>query len=437
MNAMIEPIKEHWQKPAWRVLLVLAVLSAVLHLALVGGIMAISPRTDLDMYIDAGQRAWARQPLYPAPEADVSSLDMFNYSPVFAAFFAALAWLPSLALRLISFALHLAASVYLYILWARILCRVDHRAPHVMAGLLPLWLVFTNFWTDLHYLNVAVFLAVLASLALQDIIDDRPRAGVWLFVLAATKPYWAFAAALPLIGRRWRTFLTASGLAAGLYLAAAGLMSVVFGPQYVWGQHVEMIRHLASMPARLPYQTPASFPVLYYNHSLTQMVVYLFGLGARPWSALIKAAVLAPAALLALRGWRNPLPETTVAWFFVLYAAAWLWLDLAGEWILSIAAFTVIVLTINQPVRKWAGIIFVPYALLNIWRLVAYLLTVVTGLPLVTAEMEVVVDPSMYFPMTLVVILSFYSVFLAHLTEIRRKHTSITRPLPAQERSSA
>jgi len=68
MNAMIEPIKEHWQKPAWRVLLVLAVLSAVLHLALVGGIMAISPRTDLDMYIDAGQRALARIAYPPSAE---------------------------------------------------------------------------------------------------------------------------------------------------------------------------------------------------------------------------------------------------------------------------------------------------------------------------------------------------------------------------------
>jgi len=59
----------------------------------------------------------------------------------------------------------------------------------MLAWLLPVWLVFAQFWSDLGYLNVYVLMALLATLFIDALLDERLGWSlVWVSIILQIKP---------------------------------------------------------------------------------------------------------------------------------------------------------------------------------------------------------------------------------------------------------
>ena len=68
-------------------------------------------------------------------------------------------------------------------------------------------MLFTTFWNDLAYLNVYIFMALLATLLIDAILCERLGWSVlWASIILQIKPQWAFAVAVPLLLGRYRFF---------------------------------------------------------------------------------------------------------------------------------------------------------------------------------------------------------------------------------------
>ena len=86
--------------------------------------------------------------------------------------------------------MHVIAYGLLYWTWGRIFRRLGlERAQDVLAWTLPVWLVFSQFWADLSYLNVYVFMALFASLLIDALWEEKLGwALLWLALIIQTKP---------------------------------------------------------------------------------------------------------------------------------------------------------------------------------------------------------------------------------------------------------
>ncbi|MCJ7737814.1 MAG: hypothetical protein MUQ10_10970, partial [Anaerolineae bacterium] len=218
---MSEHLRRRWAAyRGFRIILSIAVVYSVLRLAahavylttllapakLPGWVGAAEPMVpvDLQTYLDAATNFVQRQPLYPAGTIDQLE-GLYQYSPAFAlAFIPFLGFSPA-CVAIIHTAIHILAYASMFILWNRIFLRLGlWRAKDMMIRTLPVWLVFSAFWSDLGYLNLYVIMALLATLLIDAILQERLVLSVLcVTVIIAIKPMWAFAAAVPLFtGRR-------------------------------------------------------------------------------------------------------------------------------------------------------------------------------------------------------------------------------------------
>jgi hypothetical protein len=420
----MEYVRRIWSRSkVYRVVLTVAILYTLLRLAvhgvLLAGMLLPDPTgeeeyipIDLQLYLDAAQGLHLREDLYPPAER----IEVYQYSPTYALVFTPALWLSPAALLVTNTLLHIAAYVLMYIWWGRIFRRLGlARASEMLALTLPVWLVFSAFWSDLSFLNVYILVACLATLLIDAVLSENLGWSlVWLSVIVQIKPHWAFAAAVPLLLGRYRFFFRLVGFAALIYVAVVGVTMLAVGPAYGWRQQIEFYRFLWNMRQAFPWRGPeAGF--LGYNHSVTQITTYLLGVsaGALRLATLLKSLLLVPLLVVVVRHLWSParLPgyralQLGLNFAFVLYMAVFIWMDMVWEVSLGIALFTHLLGTAQgRGCQVVVSVAFLPYALLDLWRILSFVMIGPDG---ILPGGYLVADPSIYIPLVMIVILTFY-----------------------------
>jgi hypothetical protein len=434
----VKYVKAQWSASRiYRVLLVLAVIYALLRLAIQVFLFsdALRPEAvaegvqvsaDLQQsYIASAQRFQAREDLYLKGSLEHVEAH-YLYSPAFAFFFAPLLLMPLPILLPVMVVIHLLAYALLYIWWGRIFEQNQlTNVAREWARLLPLYLVFSPFWDDLSYMNTYIIIALLATLAIDAILQEKLAwASFWLgAVILPIKPHWAFALALPLLLGRYRFFLKLLAGAAVAYLLIAGITIVAGGVEYGIRQYQDYFAFLSRLTRDYPWWGPDR-PFLGYNHSILQVVLYTLGVSAAnmQFATIIKVILLIPLGWITLKFLRNPsnragreVPEIALALVFAFYLGAFIWLDMVWELSLGIVIFAYLIATSEQKgARVLLWLLFGPYALLDIWRLISYM---ALGDDVLYQGAYVLTDPLLYVPWIMMVLLVFYAILIARLNQ--------------------
>lgn len=429
-------IKEHWSRSkTYRFLLILAVAYALLRLAIQVFLFSDAMRpeavaegvqvsADLQQsYIASAQRFQAGEDLYLKGSLEQVEAH-YLYSPAFAFFFAPLLLLPLQILLPIMVGIHLLAYGLLYIWWVCIF--EQNNLPHMAsqwAHLLPLYLVFSAFWDDLSYMNTYIIVALFATLFIDAILQERLGWGAfWLgAVILPIKPHWAFALALPLLLGRYRFFIKLLLGSALAYLIVAGITVLAGGVEYGMRQYLDYFGFLTRLSSDYPWWGPDK-PFLGYNHSITQIVLYALGVSPANLrlATILKLILLLPLGWISLKFLRNPrdqagidIPETALALVFVFYLGAFIWLDMVWELSLGIVIFAYLLATTeHKGTRVLLWVLFGPYALLDIWRLISYM---ALGDSVLYEGAYVLTDPLIYLPWIMIILLLFYGILLVRL----------------------
>jgi hypothetical protein len=435
----VKYIKAEWSgSKIYRVLLVLAVIYALLRLAVQVLLFsdALRPEAvaegvqvsaDLQQsYIASAQRFQAREDLYLKGSLEHVEAH-YLYSPAFAFFFGPLLLLPLQILLPIMVVIHILAYGLLYFWWSRIF--EENQLPNVAsqwARLLPLFLVFSPFWDDLGYMNTYIIVALFATFLIDAILKEKLGwASFWLgAVILPIKPHWAFALALPLLLGRYRFFLKLLAGAALAYLLVAGVTILVGGVEYGIRQYQDYFGFLSRLTRDYPWWGPDE-PFLGYNHSIMQIVLYLLGISTANMrlATILKLILLLPLGWISLKFLRNPrnqagseIPEIALALVFAFYLGAFIWLDMVWELSLGIVIFAYLLATSEQKgSRVLLWVLFGPYALLDIWRLVSY---IAMGDSVLYEGAYVLTDPLIYIPWIMIVLLVFYAILLLRLNRL-------------------
>ena len=429
-------IKSLWQKSkSYRFLLIAAIIYAVLRLAIQIYLFsdALQPEAiaqgsqvsaDLqESYIPAAQHFRAREDLYIKGSLEVIEAH-YLYSPAFAFFFGPLLLLPIGVLVPILTFIHVATYGLLYVWWDRIFQRRKlENTAEIWAKLLPLILLFSVFWDDLAYMNTYLIVALFATFAIDAVMQEKLGWSVlWLAVILSIKPQWAFVSALPLLLGRYRFFLKMLSGTIIAYLLIAGTTILAGGVSYGVQQYQDYFVFLSRLSRDFPWRGPDQ-PFLGYDHSVTQIFVYYFGVSPTNLrvATIIKLILLFPLGWIGLKFLRNPqgkppseIPETALTFTFALYLGVFIWLYNVWELSLGLVVFAFLLSTTKE---RWATIslwaLFAPYALLDIWRLVTY---IIFGDAILYQGSYVLTDPIIYIPWIMITSLLAYGLLLKKLT---------------------
>lgn len=435
-------IKERWRESrAYRILLVAAIIYAALRLAIQIYLFAdaLQPLAIADgaqvsadlqqSYIPAAQHFQAGEDLYLKGSLEILEFH-FPYSPAFAFFFMPILLLPLNILVPLLLILHVAAYWIFFIWWSRIFQKNNlPRVANTWAWTLPIFLVFSVFWDDLAYMNIYIITALFATFLIDAILQEKLGWSIfWLGALILPiKPHWAFAAALPLLLGRHRFFIKLIVGSIIAYLIVAGITILGGGLDYGIRQYQDYFGFLARLSRDFPWWGPDK-PFLGYNHSVMQIVLYYLGVSPANMrlAMIIKLILLAPLGWIALRFLRRSIgkkgieiPETALVLIFALYLGAFIWLDMIWELSLSLVIFAYLLATTEQKwTRTLLWIVFAPYALLDIWRLVSY---IAFGDSILYEGAYVLTDPLIYVPWIMMVLLVFYALLLSRLVNFSMK----------------
>ncbi len=430
-------IRQCWnESKTYRALLIAAILYACLRFAVQAYLFAgsITPEAvaqgtlvsaDLQFsYIPAAEHFRDREDIYLKGSLEILETH-FPYSPAFAFLYGPLLLLPIGILVWVMTAIHIVAYWLLYVKWAQIFHKNNlNKAGKLWAQALPLFLIFTVFWDDLALLNIYLIVALFATFAVKAVLDENlVWASFWIgAVILPIKPHWAFALGIPLLLGRYRFFLRLMLGTLLAYLATVVLTILGGGADYVLRQYQEYFIFLGRLSRDFPWWGPDK-PFLGYNHSVMQTILYYFGVTDmnKMLASIVKLLLLVPLGLTALKYLRNPIrksgrevPETALALGFALYLGAFLWLDMVWEISLGLVIFVFLLTVIEQKwIRNLLWVIFLPYAALDIWRLISYL---ALGDSVLYDGVYVRTDPILYVPWILVLIIVFYGLLIRYLS---------------------
>ena len=440
----MQEIKKVWkQSKLYRVLLIAAVIYTVLRLIFQGGYLAMMllPElgimggvpdwvgtegamipADLQIYLNAAKHFYHQENLYLQGSLERLE-DHFPYGPPFAMIFTPFLLLSPGATAVVHTVLHFIAYGFLYLSWNRIFKKYGlERAHHALAWTLPMWLVFSSFWTDLGYLNIYIIMALFGTLFIEAIMDEHFGWSLfWLSVIIQIKPHWTFAAVVPLLLGRRRFFFKLISWAIVVYVAVVGLTLIIAGPTYGWQQYGDYVEFLGRLSRDFPWRGPeAGF--LGYNHSIKQIVVYALGTSQSSFqlATVIKALLLLPLAGLGLHHLLHPVnragnkvPQLSLDFAFALYLGAFIWLDMVWELSLGVAIFPYLLGTLQHKKSKiLASVGFLPYALLDPWRVGSF---AIGGMSVILPGPYVATDPAIYIPLIIIAILTFYVALIIRL----------------------
>lgn len=382
---------------------------------------------DLRIYLDAATRLHQKETLYI--QGTVNRMEFYQYPPSFALAMTPFLWIPREVAAVLHTILHFAAYALLYVVWWHIFKDFDlPRGRKMLIWTIPVWLLFSSFWTDLGYLNVYIFMALLATLAIKAVLEERLGLSLlWITIILQIKPQWAFAIVIPLILGRWKFFSKMALLSLVSYLAVTGVTLLIVGPAYGWRQYLDYARLLGGISAGgYPWRDP-SMPFLGYNHSIKQVIAYFWGAtpGTLLLADLVKLIILLPLGVVSVRHMLNPageagieVPRFALSLAFSLYFAAFIWLDMVWELSLSIAAFAyLLAISTDRRISALLMVVFLPYALLDPLRIAGLVLSFF-GSDVVAPGPYILTDPAIYVPLMMIVAIVFYGMLVMKL---RRK----------------
>lgn len=382
-------------------------------------------------YIPAAQHFKAGEDLYLKGSLEVLE-HHFPYSPAFAFFFMPILLLPLNILVPLLVILHIAAYVLLYIWWDRIFESNNLQSMAVLwAKMLPLFLVFSAFWDDLAYMNIYLIVALFATFLIDAILQEKTGWAIfWLgVVILPIKPHWAFALALPIVLGRYKFFVKLLVGSIIAYLAVAGITILAGGIEYGLRQYQDYFGFLARLSRDFPWRG-SDQPFLGYNHSIKQVVLYYLGVSPvnMQIATIVKLVLLVPLGLVGLKYLLRPVhkpgyevPEIALAFTFALYLGAFIWLDMVWELSLGLVIFAFLLATTQQKaVRTILWLLFAPYALLDVWRLVTY---IALGDSILFEGSYILTDPLIYVPWIMMILLLFYGLLLQKLNRYSLNQT--------------
>ena len=193
------------------------------------------------------------------------------------------------------------------------------------------------------------------------------------------------------------------------------------GVSYGIQQYQDYLAFLARLSRDFPWRGPERL-FLGYNHSVMQTVLFFFGVTDlnKLLALAIKLLLLVPLAGLTFKWIKNPLhraayqaPRQVLELAFVFYAAVFIWLDMIWEVSMGMAVFVYLLVELKATWKKvllW--VVFLPYALVDVWRLGSY---IIFGDDILYDGSYVLSDPLVYLPVILFVILAFYFLTLERL----------------------
>ncbi|MCL4297583.1 MAG: hypothetical protein KJ077_17720 [Anaerolineae bacterium] len=443
-------VRQFWaESKIFRRVMMAAIIYLALRLALQGAVLAqvlsagpVASETtlisnDLQIYLAAANRLQQQQDLYLQEALD--RVAVFQYAPAFALALTPLLPIPFGLLALLATLLNIGAYILFYLWWGRIFTRLGlDRANQMLAWTLPVWLVFAAFWGDLSYLNIYVITSLICTWLIEAVLEERLGWSlVWVSLILQTKPYLAFPLAIPLILGRPRFFFKLLILTAGAYGIITGATIGLMGPAYGWEQYLAYLRFLADMTANFPWRSPES-GFLGYNHSILQIIFYWLGVtpGALHLATAVKLLLLVPLAVVSTRHFLRPArcagrsaQQLALSLAFALYAGALIWLDIVWEMTLGIVVFAYLLASLPQRSAKiWAWVVFLPYALLDFWQVASF---VVLGPAIISPDLYIWTDPSIYIPLVMGVILIFYGLLVKHLWDMPLRASTNVLPIPA------
>ncbi|MBN1583972.1 MAG: DUF2029 domain-containing protein [Anaerolineae bacterium] len=444
MNEFGDQLAQTWrQTRLFRIVLVVSAIYALLRLAIHGAylvVVAVPDRipgmdmpgwaesqsppvpVDLQVYLDAGMHFRQRQDLY-LQDALTSIEYHFPYPPFYAMLFVPFTWLPPLATSTIHTVLHIAAYALLCVRWGRIFRRLGlDDAARWVVWLLPVWFVFSEFWSDLSYLNIYITMALLSTLLIEALLYERLAWSVlWLALILQTKPMWAFAVAVPLLLGRYRFLARLLAWTVVVYIVIAGTTILIAGPAYGWQQYGDYLGILSRLGRDFPWRGPDA-PFLGYNHSIKQIFAYLWGASPQTLNlaVLVKILLLIPLAVVGIRQLLRPaaragydVPRLGLDLAFAFYAGAFIWLDIVWEAALGMAVFAYLLATIKRrAVKIWLWIVFMVYVVADLGRIVGL---AILGSEVILPGPYVLSDPLIYLPQVMMVLLTFYALLIGRL----------------------
>ncbi len=429
MTGLSQALRERWRTSgSFRVWTILALIGLLINLVLTAlwqlEVFAFDenpPANDLKIYLEAGERFLNREDLYIPPRPDFG---LYAYSPPFAALMGFLTFLPYKLLWLIDALLHIVIYWALYRRWFLLLRQQGLKsAAEALVQLFPLWLIFTGLLYEIAYMNIYIFMALLATLLLEAMLYQQTgKAILWLTILLLVKPQWAFALGIPILLGQRRFLGKVIGGALLAYATIFAVMVLMTG-SYAFEQYREYAQFLGSIPRSFVWNTMSGEGHIGYNNSIMQLAVFLTD--NAPASAAItwalKILLTLPLLAIFLRFRRTSPEEATPAlileWAFALYLLAFLWLDVVTELTFGIVVFAYLSGTLaDQGSRAWARLVFLPYALTFLWITVSGIASFVAPLP------DILIDPSLFIPFILIALLGLYGLLLWQLNKRIRNH---------------
>jgi hypothetical protein len=425
-------LQDYWRTKKWfRIILTITLVWAILRLILqlvfiFSGLAGDQLGIDLQVYLKAAQHFSQQLDLYPQNLKVLE--EHFPYPPVFAFLFIPFLWLPQQAAIVVHFLLHIVVYFLLFFIWGRIFRQWKlEGASRLLILTLPVWLVFSAFWDDVNYLNVYMLMALLGTLLIEAVLNEKLVLSVtWLTLILITKPQWAFAALVPLFLGRYRFFFKMVLYSLLSYFLLGLITLIAGGPAYVWQQYRDYVNLLVRLGNEFPWRGPDS-GFLGSNHSIKQILVFL--LGDRPsiltLATFIKIVLLVPLAIIAIRYIIKPLRQAdlrmpqTLELALLMYLGAFIWLDIVWEASLGIVLFGYLLSVDISKLEKGIVVaVFLPYAILDLWRVLCYL----AGAPMIN-DSYLSWDYSIYLPIIMLVILAFYAI-LSYRLWPWRKHSA-------------
>lgn len=421
MKELLEALAGQWKDSRpFRLWTILAAIALLINLAVtvlwqleILSFGDAPPANDLQIYLDAGGRFLQRQDLYIAPRADFG---LYAYSPAFAMLSGLLTFLPYKLVWVFDALLHILAYGLLYWRWFLIFRRQGlGSSAEQLIRLFPLWIVFTGLLYEIAYMNIYIFMALVAPLVLEAMLDQQAgKAILCLAILLPIKPQWAFALGIPVLLGQWR-FLAKVAAGAMLAYLAVILVTVLVSGSYAWGQYREYVQFLRTLPGSFPWNTMAREGHIGYNNSILQLVNF-FTNSAAYGLFLTTAIKLLLSLPLVWFYWRYGLaarrrdPGLLLEWAFALYLLAFLWLDVVTELTLGIVIFCYLLGTLpEQWLKTFARVVFLPYALTLLWITFSGIASFVAPLP------DILIDPSLFIPFILIAMLGLYSLVIWQL----------------------
>jgi hypothetical protein len=426
----MEQLNTNWQQSKWfRAALITAIIWFILRLAVqiiyASGAMPEltgddSLPMDLPVYLGAAQHFSQQQDLYPQDLSD--STYHYPYSPPFAMLSTLLLWIPERWIAIGGTLLGVIIYGLLYLTWQRIFQKWN--LPHLaekLAYTLPVWLIFSAFWGGIVYLNIGIFVALVSSLFIETILDERLKLSAMLAVfLLISKLMWAFPLALPLLLGKRKFFTRLIGAIALLYALLVTTAMAVTSPGYIFQQYQEYFIHLSRIASEFPWHIRTLSPYLGYNHSIKQTIIFILGDSAwvKILATAVKIAILLPLGMLCWKISRakniTENREFQIGLAFALYLGAFIWLDIVWDALLAVAIFPYLLTFLAQ---KWEKVLawslFMLYALVDVIQFLSYM---IGGDSVVVIEGEyVLTDPSLHLPLTMMIILLFYFFIMRQL----------------------